>query len=65
MDVPDARRLKALEAEYARVKKRVANQTLAIDALKEIAPGRMRSPGDTLLQGHGCPPALDASTSPS
>jgi putative transposase len=37
LDVPDARRLKSLEAEAARLKKLVADQALAIDALKEFA----------------------------
>jgi putative transposase len=37
MDVPDAKRLKALDAENTRLKKIVAEQALAIDGLKEIA----------------------------
>ena len=40
MDVPDARRLKTLEAENARLKKLVADQALAIDTLKEFARGK-------------------------
>jgi putative transposase len=40
MDVPDARRLKSLEAENARLKKLVADQALAIDTLKEFARGK-------------------------
>lgn len=37
MDVPDARKLKSLEAENAKLKKLVAEQLLAIDALKEFS----------------------------
>ena len=37
MTVPDARRLKDLESENARLKKIVAEQMLAIEGLKEIA----------------------------
>lgn len=37
MPVPDARRLKDLESENARLKKIVAEQMLAIEGLKEIA----------------------------
>ena len=40
MDVPDARRLKTLESENARLKKLVAEQALAIDALKEFSRGK-------------------------
>jgi len=40
MDVSDARRLKSLEAENARLKRIVADQTLAIDALKEFSKGK-------------------------
>ena len=40
MDVPDARRLKNLEGENARLKKLVAEQALAIDALKEFSRGK-------------------------
>jgi putative transposase len=36
MDVPDARRLKDLEAENARLKRLVAEQLLVIDGMKEI-----------------------------
>ena len=36
MDVPDARRLKDLEAENARLKRMVAEQLLVIDGMKEI-----------------------------
>ncbi|BBY41354.1 hypothetical protein MMAN_54880 [Mycobacterium mantenii] len=35
----DAKRLKELEAENARLKKLVANQALDIDMLKEISAG--------------------------
>lgn len=40
MDVPDARRLKSLEAENAKLKRLVADQLLAIDALKEFSRGK-------------------------
>ncbi len=40
MDVSEARKLKALEAENARLKKLVAEQLLAIDALKEFSRGK-------------------------
>lgn len=40
MDVPDARKLKSLEAENAKLKKIVAEQMLAIDALKEFSRGK-------------------------
>lgn len=40
LDVSDARRLKTMEAENARLKKLVAEQALAIDALKEFARGK-------------------------
>lgn len=40
MDLSDARRLKALEAENAKLKKLVAEQLLAVDALKEFSRGR-------------------------
>jgi putative transposase len=40
MDVSDARRLKNLEGENARLKKLVAEQALAIDALKEFSRGK-------------------------
>lgn len=36
MDVPDARRLKELEAENAKLKRMVAEQMLVIDGMKEI-----------------------------
>lgn len=39
MKANDAKRLKELEAENARLKKLVANQALDIDMLKEIASG--------------------------
>jgi hypothetical protein len=39
MKANDARRLKDLEAENARLKKLVANQALDIDMLKEIQAG--------------------------
>jgi putative transposase len=37
MTVPEARRLKDLEAENAKLKKLLAEQLLAIEGLKEIA----------------------------
>lgn len=37
MDVSDARRLKELESENARLKKMVAEQLLVIDGLKEFS----------------------------
>ncbi len=40
MDVPDARRLKSLEAENAKLKELVAEQLLAIEALKEFSKGK-------------------------
>lgn len=40
MEVPDARRLKTLEAENVKLKKLVAEQLLAIDALKEFSRGK-------------------------
>jgi len=36
MDVPDARRLKDMESENARLKRLVAEQMLVIDGMKEI-----------------------------
>jgi putative transposase len=39
MKADDAKRLKELEAENARLKKLVANQALDIDMLKEISAG--------------------------
>ena len=39
MKANDAKRLKELESENARLKKLVANQALDIDMLKEIAEG--------------------------
>jgi putative transposase len=39
MKASDAKRLKELEAENARLKKLVANQALDIDMLKEISSG--------------------------
>ncbi len=39
MKASDAKRLKELEAENARLKKMVANQALDIDMLKEISAG--------------------------
>jgi len=39
MKASDAKRLKELEAENARLKKLVANQALDIDMLKEISAG--------------------------
>ena len=36
MEVADVKKLKALEAENARLKKVVAEQTLALDVMKEI-----------------------------
>jgi putative transposase len=40
MDVPDARKLKVLEAENAKLKKLVAEQLLALDAMKEFSRGK-------------------------
>jgi putative transposase len=40
MDVSDARKLKVLESENAKLKKLVAEQLLAIDALKEFSRGK-------------------------
>lgn len=40
MDVSDARKLKVLEAENAKLKKLVAEQLLALDALKEFSRGK-------------------------
>ncbi len=40
MDVSDARKLKALEIEHAKLKKLVAEQLLAIEALKEFSRGK-------------------------
>lgn len=37
MEVPDARRLKELEAENAKLKRLVAEQMLVIDGLKEFS----------------------------
>ena len=39
MKASDAKRLKELEAENARLKKLVANQALDIDMLRELAEG--------------------------
>jgi putative transposase len=39
MKAPDAKRLKELEQENARLKKLVADQALDIDMLKEVARG--------------------------
>ncbi len=39
MKASDAKRLKELEAENARLKKLVANQALDIDMLREVAEG--------------------------
>jgi putative transposase len=40
MHVPDARKLKVLEAENAKLKRLVAEQLLALDALKEFSRGK-------------------------
>lgn len=40
MDVPDARRLKQLESENAKLKKMLAEQLLLNEGLKEIAKGK-------------------------
>ena len=42
MKAGEAKRLKELEAENARLKKLVANQALDIDMLKELAEGNFR-----------------------
>ena len=39
MKASDAKRLKELESENARLKKLVANQALDIDMLREVAEG--------------------------
>ncbi|MFM8857490.1 MAG: IS3 family transposase [Actinomycetota bacterium] len=44
MKASDAKRLKELEAENARLKKLVANQALDIDMLKEIFGGKLLTP---------------------
>ncbi|WP_163710967.1 IS3 family transposase [Mycobacterium bourgelatii] len=44
MKASDAKRLKELEAENARLKKLVANQALDIDMLKEIFVGKLLTP---------------------
>jgi hypothetical protein len=41
MKADDVKRLKELELENARLKRIVADQALNIDALKEVAKGRM------------------------
>ncbi|MDQ0009692.1 hypothetical protein J2T07_001869 [Luteibacter jiangsuensis] len=41
MEVPDARRLKDLESESARLKGLVAEQFLAIEGMKEIIKKKM------------------------
>jgi putative transposase len=40
MEVSDARKLKSLEAENAKLKKLVAEQLLAIEALKDFSRGK-------------------------
>jgi putative transposase len=40
MKAHDAKRLKELEAENARLKKLVANQALDVDMLREVAKGK-------------------------
>lgn len=40
MDVSDARKLKLLETENGKLKKLIAEQLLAIDALKEFSRGK-------------------------
>ena len=54
MDVPDARRLKNLEGENARLKKLVAEQALAIDALNKCRhfAGRRQLPLVPAIGGH-------------
>ena len=44
MKANDAKRLKELEAENARLKKLVANQALDIDMLREIVVGKLLTP---------------------
>ncbi|WP_156968956.1 IS3 family transposase [Arenimonas metalli] len=46
LDVPDARRLKDLESENARLKRLVAEQMLVIDGMKEIGPKKMMTPSE-------------------
>ena len=40
LDVPDARRLKSLEAKNEKLKKLLAERMLAIEALKEFSKGK-------------------------
>lgn len=40
MDVSDAQRLKALEAENAKLKKLLANSMLEVDAMREVLKGK-------------------------
>ena len=40
MDVPDARRLRELEAENNKLKKLLANSMLEIDAMREVLKGK-------------------------
>ena len=44
MKASEAKRLKELEAENARLKKMVANQALDIDMLKELSAGNFSTP---------------------
>jgi hypothetical protein len=66
MKANDAKRLKELEAENARLKKLVANQALDIDMLKDISAGNFRPRTANAAQcrccasGSGCPNAEPA-----
>ena len=66
MKANDAKRLKELEAENARLKKLVANQALDIDMLKDISAGNFCprtasvTPSRRCASGSGCPNAAPA-----
>ena len=56
LDVPDARRLKDLESENARLKRLVAEQMLVIDGMKEIVR-KNDDPVGTTRHGPGAGPS--------
>ena len=65
MDVSETRWLKTLEAENAKPKKLVAEQLLAIDALKECSRGKQRarsiaagSSGSRTIGNYRCTPPV-------